>query len=382
MEKIKSINKDNIFSYSKKLLIKVLFAVSCYILLSYSSITQQGIKDGIYNCVNILVPSLFPFMVLSSFAVNSNIFKKAGKITSFITRKLFYLPEYTAPIIILSLIGGYPVGAKGVKTLYDNKQINSEQLNRMMCFCVNSGPAFIISVVGSILLKNLFTGTIIFFIQILLSLFIGIFLGIKSKINHQPLFINEKESPSNSDLAENLVKSISSAAKSLLEICALVVIFSVLINVLQNLSNFKLFSYYFFNKKECSIITDAIIYLLEITSGCIHAVNCKAPHALLAFIIGHGGICAHLQIISILKNSNFKYSKFCFWRFINAILSYVLFYALYNILEIKIPAISITTPQFTLISNSCTAPGSVALILLCIYFIFSSDAKINRLFTK
>ena len=51
------------------------------------------------------MPSLFPFMVLSSFIIHSGISKFIGKLLQPVIQFLFYLPGSAGSVIIMSMIG-------------------------------------------------------------------------------------------------------------------------------------------------------------------------------------------------------------------------------------------------------------------------------------
>ena len=164
-------NAENMLKKLKSIFIILITITFSIKIIQMPDIAAKGVTQGLNFCLEMLIPSLFTFMFLAAFIVNSGLSKKIQKILSPLTKFLFYLPGCTAPVIILSLIGGYPVGAKGAKTLFLKKEINNEQLNRLMCFAVNAGPAFIINIVGGLLTKNYLFGQILFLTQILLSFF-------------------------------------------------------------------------------------------------------------------------------------------------------------------------------------------------------------------
>ena len=72
---------------------------------------SQGVRDGLTLCGQVVIPSLFPFLALSSFLVQSGLAQRAGHLLEPITKLLFRLPGAAGSAILMSLIGGYPVGA-------------------------------------------------------------------------------------------------------------------------------------------------------------------------------------------------------------------------------------------------------------------------------
>ncbi len=136
--------------YLCKTILLCLIIIACALgILLFPNDVRNGASSGISYCLYTLVPSLFPFMVLSSFIIHSGISKFIGKLLQPVIQFLFYLPGSAGSVIIMSMIGGYPVGARGCMSLLEQGAITQKQAQRMLYFCVNAGPAFIISVVGS-----------------------------------------------------------------------------------------------------------------------------------------------------------------------------------------------------------------------------------------
>ncbi len=360
--------------YTLKLL-KQLFLIALVVIVTYTTLRRPqaaslGVLTGIKYCTEILIPSLFPLMFLSKFIVKSNLLEFFKKPMNFITRFLFYLPGTTAPTILLSLIGGYPVGALGVKSLHDKKEINSEQLNRMMFFNVNSGPGFAINVIGFSLLKKPFLGIIILAVQIFISLSIGIFCGVYARLTNKPMYskkvTNNKEEIS---FSEAFIETTSQVSYTLINMCALIIIFSYLIFIIKEwniLQKVELISSYF--KIEPYNILFLFTSSLEITSGCSLITNKAIPLPIIALALSYGGICTHFQILDILKNTEFNYLKFTLFRLINGLSSLILTYIILKFAQTTLQTFFSNT-NATIPSLNTTIFGSIAILILCIYFI-------------
>lgn len=372
------VSKDFLYRI-KKYFIGLIVVFVCVYLLSFPEASSKSIKTGINYCINILVPSLFPFMFMAVFTVQSKIFSNPGKIISKITNFIFYLPSCTAPVILLSLIGGYPVGARGAKTLFDQKKINSEQLNRMMCFCVGSGPGFTISLVGTLILHSKLMGLVLLVSQIFGAFAIGIFCGVRARKKNFPVYTeNIENDSSNINTAQTIIDSTSAVCASIIEMCTLIIIFTFFISIIENAySHMPLFRYNsYFKNYEQEILTTAISFL-EITTGCIKSANLKYSFLIIAATLGHGGVCTHMQISAILKNCKFNFKKFCFFRFINSIISLACAYIASEYFEFSSEVFSNLSKPLTA-SHSSTIHGSIALIMLSIYFIATVNFKFYK----
>ncbi len=340
-------------------------------LIAYPSNISQSTLTGINYCIKILVPSLFPFMFLSRFIASQGLPQFMKKPLNYITKTIFYLPGAAAPAIILSLIGGYPVGASSAAVLISQKEINNEQLQRLMCFTVNAGPAFIVSVVGCSLLKNPFLGYLMLIVQIFVSLSTGIILGIISRIKKQPFYVKRSSNPSKINFSESLISATSQASESIIMMCGLIIVFTDFISILKSLKVFELISSLCTrtNVKPESLIS-LLLSFFEVTGACLYSVKNYACIPLISFILAYGGVCTHLQIISILKNFKMNYNQFHLFRILNGIFSSLIVYLLLSFFETSAP-VFISTVETCQAGNSTSIPGSIALIFLCLFLTMS-----------
>lgn len=350
-----------------------------FTIIYHSQATAQGVKTGFEYCTEILVPSLFPIMFLSKFVVISNMLEFIKKPLNRVIKLIFYLPGSAAPVILLSLVGGYPVGASGVQTLLRTKEINHEQLNRMMCFCVNSGPAFTISVVGCSLLKNPFLGLVIFISQIIISITIGIITGIIARIKKVPYYCNSIGNKNSVCISDAIVDSISQTSETTISMCSLVTIFTVIISIFKSAGIFDfLYNICVSYQIKYQYIICSILSALEITSGCSYASNNSIPIAIISFAIAYGGLCTHIQIKSILRNTNFNYAKFHVARLVNAVFLMLLTNVLVNLFQTSQYAFLSTVSEYHA-SMSCSKIGSIVLMLLCLYLVISINVKCTEI---
>lgn len=363
----------------KYIILAVVITIYISVLIIFPQSISSGIKNGINCCLDVLIPSMFPFMVAATAVSLSGIDEKFKFIFGKPTKFLLYLPPCTVPAIIMSLFGGYPIGAYCVKSLYKSGAINEEQVNRMMCFCVNFGPAFIISALGQILLNNYKLGITLFLIQVFSSVLIAVVLGIIARIKKND-FYDKKIKLKNEKISfsQVLINACSSASKSLLGVCSLVTLFFGIISILSELGLINYISFALLRINIPQYISNTLaLSVIEMTQSCIiGSKNFATPYYIYSWIIGFGGICAHTQIISQLRDCPFKYGKFLIMRIINGLLTSVI-----TALIIKNPEKAIQTfsplavNEATEISKaSPTHFGSIILLVFCVLFTFNVNS--------
>lgn len=300
------------------LVITAVFVTVCVCMLAMPETSISGAKSGLEYSFGILIPSLFPFMFLSDFAVDFGISQRLSGVLGKFTEKVFYLPGESGVTILLSLIGGFPVGASGINALLKQNKITQPQARRMLCFCVNSGPAFMISVVGAELYRSTFIGVILYAAQILASVTVGIAVGIfarKKELIQRGAYnaANKKY-----DFSRAFISSCKSACCATVNLCALVVLFSTLSAIIFNL----------FSIEKGTVLYNAISTLLEVTSGCGALAESGVPIFFTSLAIGWSGLCVHFQVFSAAEGVKINKASFALARFINGILSAAVTFAL------------------------------------------------------
>lgn len=348
----------------------------CAVILHSSQVSSDGARFGLHLCTDILIPSLFPFMVLSSFIIQSGLAEKIGKFLAPLVKTIFHLPGCVGATILLGLLGGYPTGAIGVSELYRQKKITATQAEQLLLFTVCAGPAFVMSAIGTQLSSNKAVGEFLFAAQLLSA----IILGVLTRFFYRPSSEANTTTPGKKvPLSSALVGSCLAAAKAMLNMCAFVVLFSSVLSIMTQLSVFniilKLLEFFHIS---APIINSIIPVLLEVTNGCSVAISSRAPVELIAFALSWAGLCVHFQVFSIAEQINFSKAKFFLARLIHAIFSTIITHFLFIIFgtHTSLTAIKLIFDSPT---TSCYASqGSIALIVLCAVFLLTMPTKAPR----
>lgn len=334
--------------------------------------TQQALI-GLYCCAQTLIPSLFPFMVLSEFLSEYGILDKIAFIFSPLCKKVLKLPSVAGGAVILSMVGGFPVGAACCARLYSDKSITESQARRMLHFAVGAGPAFVIFAVGQNMLKNINTGIMLYISQILSQLTIAVIGGIISKNTQAENKASQKQKRSFSDA---VINSCFKSSDSMIKLCAVVVLFSAVMGVLSDAHIMELLGRLLNSLFIPKAIADSLLYALtEVTAGCLNAVKNGAPLEFIAFAIGFGGLSVHFQIFSLLTELDFSKLDFMLHRVLCGLLcAGYTFVILLFMPDSVAQAVSLSTPSGIAFSST-TAAGSAALIVCCIVFVLSVKSR-------
>ena len=236
--------------------ILVLFTI-CLVVFSSSNLIAT--KNGLTLWATCVVPSLFPFFVITNLLSHTKVVSVIGRLLDKFMRPLFNVPGIGGFAFVMGLISGYPVGAKIVADFREKGLVTQDEGERLLAFTNNSGPLFILSSVGIALFGDTKTGLLLLGTHILACITVGIILARFSKRNK---FYNSYDTRTNflknfshssnlksrcnttensqnitlKNLGEVLTTSINSSISTILLIGGFVVIFSVIISV-QNQTN-------------------------------------------------------------------------------------------------------------------------------------------------
>ncbi len=326
------------------LLCFILIFIFSVLLLLEPTVCKKAVAKAIVLCSSVLIPSLFPYTVCMLFIINSDLVHKSKLLTP-ITNRIFGLSQYSFLIMLFSFLGGFPIGGKLLNDAVKQGALTQNQGKIMINYCVNAGPAFIVSVVGSGILHSEKLGYILLASHLLSSVAICIFTP---KIENQR--INEVGIINPID---NFVTAASSAATSIIGICGYVIFFAVISAYLN---------YY---SKHIPFLS-TIACFLEITTAVTQTKNIY----LISFLLGFSGICIWFQVLSVTKLLEINIIRFALSRCIHGALSVIITYILLKIFPTSLPIFSnldlIPTP--TAIPKSAL---SIAIVVLGIIFTIS-----------
>lgn len=341
-------------------------------LLAFPREVQQSVKNSILYCLTVLVPSLFPFMALTSFAINSGAGEHLGGIPGFLVRHIFRLPAPCALPILMSFIGGYPAGAKGVSLLLRQGKITEKQAGRMMLFCVNPGVAFVVTFLGGTVLHSFRIGWLLFFAVTASGILLGVLSGLKSPVppkdNGTPTLLH----------GSAVTRSAFDAASAVLKLCACIVLFSGLTTLLHSCGLYQVFSRALASLKLFTPMEAAALlsFLIEVTEGVGAASSLRVGPQFFAFGLAFGGLCVHLQVFSFFSVFPSKKWKFYLFRFLHGLLAAGVYILLAKLLPgAPVEAFAPAGAAQGVTALSGTVAGGLSLLLMCLAFLMISTKE-------
>ena len=164
---------ENSFAY----IFKCILIISAFpILVIFSETASSAATESLRLCVGTVIPSLFPFLVVSALITSSGAGNVIGKLISVPFEKLFGIDKNCAVLFLIGNLSGYPAGAAAAANLVTSGQTERENASRALAFCNNTGPAFLITGIGARILSDKSLGVIIWISLLLTSVLCGIIM--------------------------------------------------------------------------------------------------------------------------------------------------------------------------------------------------------------
>lgn len=298
-------------------------------LLLRPQAAADGARAGLSLCARTLIPSLFPFMAASGLLLRLGAPQRLGEKLTPLSRRLFGVGGAGSAVFILGILGGYPLGAVTATELYQSGTLEKREAERLLAFCDNSGPAFIVSAVGAAAFGSVRAGFFLYLVHILAAALTGVLL-------RQEDGVKSGKMPAASQMAfpQAFTESIRSATGTMVTVCGFAVFFNVLVGLLDADGGLFLavggISLCF--GTELHFTRALFCGLLELGTGA-GALQGLAPSAenlaLAAFLLGWGGLSVHAQAAAAALQGGLNPARHALGKLAHGFLSALLVLLLY-----------------------------------------------------
>ena len=357
-------------------------------LVLWPNQAMEAARSGLALCGNVIIPSLFPFFVLSSLVVELGMSRYLGRLLQPVMAPLFRVNGACAAALALGVVGGYPVGARTAISLYQSGQCSKTEAERLLAFCNNCGPAFILGVVGTGIFGSGRAGLLLYLGHIAASLLVGLLFR----------FYKPGQGPGRGREASvqfqtarfpvAFTRSVTGALQSTLNICAFILLFTVVIQILT-------VSGWLTGAAACLSALFGPLGLsqawaerllagfLEMSTG-VSTLTRRISMA--AFMLGWAGISVHCQVLAFLGDSGLSLRTYLVGKALHGGLSAVLISLLLRLFPLDCPASVYLVQQteaiahldfHTALTISAVAAWAVwlAFLALAVYVVKKSSGK-------
>ena len=349
----------------KKRLLYIILCALTVLFLQNPAGSVFYAKKGLKLCESVIIPSLFPFFVCSGLLVYSGFCEVLARLLQPVMRPLFGVGGAGAAAFVLGLVSGYPLGAVTACQLYEKSYLTKTETERLLAFCNNSGPLFILGAVGISLYASPKIGVLLYLSHILASLLAGVMFRFYRRGSFTPVVSlpQTEEKP----FGEVYANVMSQSVQSILLVSGTVIFASTAANLAADLffsdSAFRLF----------------FVSLAEFTSGISNLSETDLPLlqklVLSSGIVGFAGLSVHLQVLGVVARYHLNLFPYFFGKLLHAVFS-----MLFTLLFLRLsPA---DTPVFQSFSASLSGGFCISSLYTTLAVLFLALAALLALMVR
>lgn len=286
-------------------------------------------RDAIYYgqeamtlCYEMIIPTLFPFFVCSGLLIYSGFCESLSRIFSPVMKPLFNVNPSGSVAFVLGIISGYPLGAVTVCNLYEGFYISKSEAERLLSFCNNSGPLFILASVGIGMYSGVEIGILLYTVHIISALIVGFLMRFYKKDDFiaPKSQITTRENTPFAGFGEVLENSV----KSILNICGSIMLFSVISRLVLD----------FFSLDDVSF--SFVSGILEFASGTAKIAGLDLDFVkkmiMSAFVVGFAGISVLVQVMAVVSKHGLSLKPYILGKLLHGGISALLMWGVLRFL--------------------------------------------------
>lgn len=255
-----------------------LTALAMAILILDSRTAIAGAQKGVELCIQTVIPSLFPFFVLSILLTGAVTGRSVGVAAPLC--RLFRIPQGAESLLAAGFLGGYPVGAQCVSQAFESGRLSGPDARRMLVICNNCGPAFLFGMAGAVF-DRWYIPWMLWAIQFASALTAARILPgrcVPAKRGSGSYF--------------TVTEALSRALAVMASVCGWVILFRVVIAFLDGWALWLM-------PLGAQV---AVSGLLELSNGCFELLRLESMglrFVLCAGMLNFGGLCVLLQTMAV-----------------------------------------------------------------------------------
>lgn len=277
------------------------------IMLFFGKALKDSVIEGMHLAAMRIIPTVFPFMILSDLWISCMEINHKGKI-ALCFESLIGINSTVLIALLSGIFCGFPLGVKTGVGLYESGAISKNELERISPVVNLPSIAFVISGVGLGLLGDVKLGIMLYISVLTASIALAVVENPKTKIKQNSGVILGQNF--------NLVTSIQKAGSSSLIMAAYISFFSAVIGIigaiLKNTSLTAILSTIFEVGGSTNLIAKEVSFS--------HTMRLS----LIAFALGFSGMSVHFQAFAFLP-SEISRAKYLIRKLIIGIISSFIF---------------------------------------------------------
>lgn len=298
------------------------FAVTTYVILRYPKPSLSYALLGLNTWFQNMIPTLFPFMVLSGMMLRLGISDQFAGLFRPLLYPIFRLKRSCLYCIIIGFLCGFPMGSRIAADMYRMGQLTKKEASFLLAFCNNIGPVFFMGYVLPFLPPQIPTGFYLlgmYGIPLLYGCILRHSYNAHCICDEKTLIPRAQKPPS---FADALDESVSSGLQSIAKLGGYMIFFNLL-NILPQLA-------LAFLPSAVSALHVPLCLLMEITSG-IRIAGEVHPLMILVFL-QFGGISCIAQTLGMISGTDLPIFPYILHKLMQSALAFVYYGILFSLL--------------------------------------------------
>lgn len=288
----------------------LLIPITIIISVLYSNVLKDGVLSGIRLCTLTVIPSLFPFFILSDVLVSSG--SLSYGIGSRLFSRIFGLPLGSFSVFLIGSVSGAPIGAEVSSRLYESGALDKRSAERLIAMSTNPSLAFVISGVGAGMLGSVSDGIKLYLTIMTATVITGlIFRSRRSVIEISGVIQRQKF---------DLTNSIKKAAYTSIAVSSYIIFFSSVNSLIKALPINEYVDLALISLTEMSSAVEYINRAITLPDGMYFPIT--------AAVLAYSGLSVHLQVANT-KCRELSFAGYFFMKFFEAVLSFIIAYAVF-----------------------------------------------------
>lgn len=287
------------------------------LMLLFPQPVFKGASSGLLLWFNVILPTLLPFMIVSSLLIGTRAIDAISKVFGPVMCRLFGVTRYGSFAIIAGFLCGYPMGGKVTADLVRKQYITWQEGQYLLSFTNNTSPMFIISYVVWQNLKDT-SRTMPALLILILSPILCSFLF---RIYYRPgARIHSSEYPPlpKAAAASLMDSCIMNGFETITKVGGYIMLFSILIALLQKLP------------LDHFLFSLLLLPSLEMTNGipllCVSPLSADACFVLSLALTSFGGWCSVAQTRSMVQGARLPITPYIIEKLITTLVTSLLAY--------------------------------------------------------
>lgn len=277
------------------------FLITCIIVIVFPITISSSVRESLVLCAKSIIPSLFPFMVLTQILSLSNIGYNCATALSYIISPLFGIKKDLCGCVLLGFLGGFPNGVHSVGISYNRGLCSKIHAEHAVAVCNNPSFAFVLTIAGIAVLGNIKYGLILYASLLLSCIETSYVLKFmyKNELKANTVYkASNSFNDSKSHFSEIICFSISESTKNILNVCSYIIIFYTISSIFKNVF---------------------IKGIIEISSGIFLCCYIEFPVNLIicSGLLGFSGISVIFQVTDACLKYGLSPKMFIISRFLN-----------------------------------------------------------------